>query len=202
MNVSVVIVTYNAQRNDWLKNCLDSLLNSSIKLSTIVIDNNSSDDTVSAIKNAYPTVKLFAFNQNQGFGKGNNIGIKKSYEDNADYVFLLNQDACIEPETLEKLIKVAGKNVNYGILSPMHLNGKGTALDLKFSSYLSPNNCANLISDFILSKERKEVYSTQYVNAAAWLLTRKCIELWEDLTPCFTFTAKMTIIYRGCSITT
>tara|TARA_Y100000385_G_scaffold285336_1_gene345074 strand:- start:4 stop:924 length:921 start_codon:yes stop_codon:yes gene_type:complete len=183
VKIFVVIVTFNGRK--WVNRCFLSFRKSQIPINVIVVDNGSTDGTQELIQEKYPEVDFGQSAENLGFGRANNIGIKKAYENNADYVFLLNQDAWIEPDTLEKLIKVAGNNVSYGILSPMHLNGKGTALDLKFSSYLSPNNCANLISDFILSKERKEVYSTQYVNAAAWLLTRKCIEVVGGFNPLF-----------------
>ena len=63
-----------------------------------------------------------------GFGEANNIGIKSSIKQGADYVFLLNQDAWIEKDTIKILLSVITKNENIGIASPIHLNGSGNCI--------------------------------------------------------------------------
>ena len=75
-------------------------------------------------------------NKNIGFGKANNIGISLAMKKGADYVFLLNQDAWVEDKTLEKLINIHRKQPKFGIVSPMHLNGKGDELDYNFSKFI------------------------------------------------------------------
>jgi GT2 family glycosyltransferase len=89
-----------------------------------VVDNNSADDTVNFIKANYPEVTLLEQNKNLGFGKANNIGISLAMKNEADYVFLLNQDAWVQPDTIEKLVSAHQREPQFGILSPMHLNGK------------------------------------------------------------------------------
>ena len=100
--VYVVIVTCNGEK--WVENCFDSLKNSSYPVETIVVDNSSTDNTVPRIKKAYSDVILIESDINLGFGRANNIGIKYALENQADYVFLLNQDAWIEKETIEKML--------------------------------------------------------------------------------------------------
>jgi len=73
--------------------------------------------------------------ENLGFGRANNIGIDYAQEHAFDYVFLLNQDARIEPDMLRRLVTAAEANREYGILSPVHLNGRGDATDFGFSEY-------------------------------------------------------------------
>ena len=176
----IVIVTHNGMQ--WLPKCLESVKAYSI----IVVDNNSKDDdTREFIKKEYPEVEIFEKEENLGFGAANNLGIKKAYEEGAEYVFLLNQDAWIESNTIEKLIVVAQKHKNFGILSPMHLNGPGTALDYNFSTFIGADRCKGLISDFTVRNPLEEVYSTTFVNAAAWLLSRKCIETVGGFNPSF-----------------
>jgi len=105
MNVIyVVIVTYNGMQ--WIDKCLDSLIHSSIPLNIIIIDNLSTDGTVDFIKHKYPTVELVETGKNLGFGKANNIGITHAVKQNADYVFLLNQDAWVGLNTIDELVKI------------------------------------------------------------------------------------------------
>ena len=56
--VSVIIASYNLEKNDWIHRCLNSLRNSTSDCNIIVVDNNSSDNTVGIIKEEYPEVTL------------------------------------------------------------------------------------------------------------------------------------------------
>ncbi|GAA4426793.1 glycosyltransferase family 2 protein [Pontibacter saemangeumensis] len=171
--VAVIIVTYNGLQ--WIDKCIGLLRNSSLPLTPIVVDNCSTDGTTSYIENNYPEVMLIKSNINLGFGKGNNLGIEKGLALDYDYFFLLNQDAWIESNTVEELVVANRNNPQYGILSPMHLNGVGSSLDSLFSRYLSSYNIPEIISDLYLSK-LQPVYTTNFINAAAWLVSRKCLE--------------------------
>jgi GT2 family glycosyltransferase len=162
-------------RRDWIQKCLDSLLASSVKTEIIVIDNGSADETVNFIRKNYPQVDLIEANENLGFAKANNLGIKKAYEQGADYVFLLNQDAWTEKDTIEKLVEAFEKLPEAGIVSPVHLNGSKTDLDYSFIDLISRTSVFNYLSDFYFSRVQ-EFYETHFVNAAAWLISRKCIE--------------------------
>lgn len=181
--IYVVIVSHNPMK--WIDKCMGSLKQSLCSLNTIVIDNNSSDDSGEYIKKNYPEVDYIQLVENLGFGAANNIGIKKAYEANADYVFLLNQDAWIEPDTIVTLIKAHKNEPQYGILSPMHLNGKGDGLDHNFSLYINPSKCKKLYSDIYLKSTKDKLYEVEFVNAAAWLLTRECIETVGGFNPSF-----------------
>ncbi len=167
--IYVVIVTYNGLK--WYDKCLGFLEQSSIPIKTIVVDNASTDGTQQYIKNKFPNVKLIESNENLGFAKANNIGIRYAYDKGADYVFLLNQDAWIFPKTLELLLDSFYNNNDAGIISPMHLNGKMNSLDFNFST----NMPGEFVSDSYFKKLKND-YEVPYVNAAAWLISRNCIE--------------------------
>ena len=169
MNIYTIIVSYNGIQ--WQDRCLGSLYKSNLKTHVIVIDNASTDNSVSHIKTNYPEVHLIEKVSNIGFAKANNIGIKKALENNADYVFLLNQDAWIEDDTLGELINAFIENDSVGIVSPIHLNGSNTGLDIGFTRCMGPD----FISDTYMGNLRK-YYSVPYVNAAAWMISRQCIE--------------------------
>jgi len=180
--IIAVVVWYNGLK--WVNKCLDSLRNSDCKLTTVVIDNGSTDGSIEQIKAHFPDVILIESETNLGFGKANNIGIKYALERGADYIFLLNQDAWINNNTISNLINVASKNLEYGIVSPVHLNGTNTGLDLNFSRNVSAISCPGFYSDLYINA-LKDIYSVENINAAAWLITAKCIGVVGLFEPAF-----------------
>jgi GT2 family glycosyltransferase len=182
-NIFTIIVTYNGSK--WITKCLKSLFDSTLPVRIIVIDNGSADDTCEKIRNEFPEVDLIKSSFNLGVCRANNMGIKKAYDFGATHFFLLNQDAWVETDTIEKLVVQQQKNMEYGVLSPMHLNGQGTALDFNFSNCIIPSKCANLYSDFCLNNIKDGIYKVDFVNSAAWLLSRECVEKVGGFNPSF-----------------
>jgi GT2 family glycosyltransferase len=176
--VYIIIVTYNAL--PWIDRCLQSCGNYPV----IVVDNASTDQTVAHIQTNYPKVTLLPQNKNLGFGQGNNAGISYALKQGAEQVLLLNQDAYLVENCLEILIEKQQQNPQFGILSPIHLNGKGDALDRNFGNYISPQKVPELISDLILNKP-KEFYEVPFVNAAGWLISQKCLHTVGGFDPIF-----------------
>ena len=181
MKVLVVIVTYNGEK--WIERCLNNVYDSSKPVNVIVIDNNSYDNTIKILKK-FNRINLIKLEENLGFGAANNIGLSYAYTKEFEYVFLLNQDAFIQQDTLEKLIEIAKKNSGYGIISPIHMNGDATLLDRNFSNYMSYDKNPFFYSDFINNKT-KPIYDIPFVNAAAWLLPRKTLETIGGFDPIF-----------------
>ncbi len=182
-DVVSVVVTYNGM--PWIDRCLGSLQSSSLPTRIVVVDNGSTDGTQQRIKEAYPAVHFIQAEKNLGFGQANNIGLRMALDTGADHAFLLNQDAWVLPETLDRLVEAANGDAKYGILSPMHLDGPGQQLDLFFSKCLAPDKCPDLYSDLILGRRNKDVYPAAFVNAAAWLVTRKCLLTVGGFSPFF-----------------
>ena len=184
MKVYVIIVTYNGKK--WYERCFDGLRQSTIPVTVLAIDNASSDDTVSFIKTHYPEVQLILSKKNAGFGQANNIGMKKAFVEGADYVFLLNQDAWIEPDTLKTLIEIHQSNQQYGILSPIHLTADKNQIEPLLLERLADHDTTDIhfVEDAYFNRLH-DVYDTKYVNAAAWLLPRKTLETVGGFDPIF-----------------
>jgi len=110
MSISVCIVTRN--RKDYLKRCLDSLLNQSCRFGElIIVDNGSDDGTVPFIKENYPQCRLIENNGNLGQDKGRNQAIGQS---KGEYVFCLDDDLILDKNYLEETMKVFPENKKAG----------------------------------------------------------------------------------------
>lgn len=173
--IIVIIVTYNGKQ--WIRKCLENLRESLIPVKTIIVDNNSTDDMPDYIGREFPEILLRKQDRNLGFGQANNIAIRDALARKADYVFLLNQDAYVFPDTIAKLVSAMQEHPDYGILSPLQLNAGGTALDARFRSFISNN----YPEDFVHTLETGDPghippFPVHFVNAASWMLSRKCIE--------------------------
>ena len=183
-SIFVVIVTYNGKR--WYDRCLSSLRASEVPLNIVIIDNASTDDTEEYITKQYPEVIFERSDKNLGFGQGNNKGIQIALSQGADYIFLLNQDAWIEPNTVRELINIHKANSDYGVLSPLHLNANKNSIEQLLLERIDDYRITDprLIDDLFFNR-LKDVYDTKYVNAAAWLLPRKTIETVGGFDPFF-----------------
>ncbi|MCX8677705.1 MULTISPECIES: glycosyltransferase [unclassified Apibacter] len=185
-NVYAIIVIYNGMKKNWIQKCFDSIFNSSIKINIIAIDNVSTDESVQFIKKNYPSVELIENQSNDGFGKANNIGIKRAFEKGADYFFLLNQDAWIQERTVEVLLKNSIDHPDYGILSPIHMNGEGNLIDQGFYNCVNPYKSRYLYSVLSTHKVSEElICDFDFVPAACWLLSKKIIEKIGGFNPTF-----------------
>jgi GT2 family glycosyltransferase len=159
----VIIATYNGET--WIERCLKSIPD---HYEVIVVDNNSSDTTLDYIETKFPSITLIKQTKNLGFGAANNIGISHALKQEAGYVFLLNQDAYLQTNTIETLINIHKENKEYGVLSPIHLNGSSDRLDFNFSNYVIKNK--KFLFDAVNQKYSKRIYEVPFVNAAAWLI--------------------------------
>ena len=79
--LAVVILNYN--RGDLLRACLRSIEQAQSRhdVQVWVVDNASSDDSVSVVRNEFPTVRLLVSERNGGFAAGNNLALREILDD-------------------------------------------------------------------------------------------------------------------------
>lgn len=123
--VSVIFVSYNTRK--LTAKAID-LVNKSQgfdqgEVDIIVVDNNSSDDTVSYLKKNHQEVTLLENKTNRGFGVGNNQGLKVA---KGKYILLLNTDAFVQSDTLKKLTEILEKNQDIVSVGPQLKNPDGS----------------------------------------------------------------------------
>ncbi len=101
-----VVVNWNGWQ-DTLK-CLDSLrVQDYPNLSVIVVDNGSTNESVSKIREAHPWVTLHETGENLGFPSGCNVGTRLAYAQGARWIWLLNNDTVAPPDTASRLVETA-----------------------------------------------------------------------------------------------
>ncbi|MBU1177599.1 glycosyltransferase family 2 protein [Patescibacteria group bacterium] len=112
--VAVVIVNFNGC--DLLPDCLGSLAQQSFTdFTTILVDNNSQDESIKYARNNYPAVKIIPCSKNHGFAEGNNIGIRVAFNKyNPKYIVTLNNDTKVDPVWLQKLVEQAAQDDKIG----------------------------------------------------------------------------------------
>src|SRR5687768_10072967 len=97
--ISVIIVSWNASK--YLEECLDSLSRGVVApYEVIVVDNASSDGSPDMVETKFPWVKLIRSQENLGFSKGNNVGIRAS---RGKYLALVNSDVNVFAGCLDEL---------------------------------------------------------------------------------------------------
>jgi GT2 family glycosyltransferase len=189
--VAVIIVVWNG-RDDTLE-CLDSLrADTYANKEIIIVDNGSTDDSVAAIRAAFPEVNILRTGRNLGFTGGNNVGIRSAQSKGADYVFLLNNDTTVEPAALSELVAAAEAEQRLGLLAPViHY------FDPPRAVWFAGSNIdlirATAYHNSALAPERTSLpYETPWISGCAMLLrTALAIELkgfddryylsWEDV---------------------
>lgn len=97
--VTVIIPNYNGK--DYIKDCLDSIFSQTMEADVIVVDNASDDGSLDIVK-TYENVKLIELEQNFGFCRAVNEGIRVT---KTKYLILLNNDTKAEPTFVEELYK-------------------------------------------------------------------------------------------------
>src|SRR5215212_684511 len=130
--VAVVIPNWNGAR--FLSTCLGSLREQSFKdFDVVVVDDNSTDDSVALVRRNFPEVRVLPLEENKGFSAAVNAGIRASH---SEYVALLNNDTEVDPRWLHALVEAAKAHPEAGLFASKmvdfydrrRLDGAGDAL--------------------------------------------------------------------------
>ena len=115
--VVVVIANWNLRKD--LLECLGSLYVTEYpNMRVIVVDNNSSDDSVEAVARAFPQAQLIARSDNGGYAAALNDGIRAGAVFDPDFFLILNNDTLVPPDTLRKLVDALLSDPRAAIAAP------------------------------------------------------------------------------------
>jgi len=112
--VSILVLNYNGKR--FLKECFDSLYQSEYpNYEVVLVDNNSTDDSVAYTQSEYPNVRIVQTGLNAGYSRAYNIAFRES---SGKYYILLNNDVVVDKNWLEPMVKAAEDDDRIGALQP------------------------------------------------------------------------------------
>lgn len=116
----VVTIILNTNRRADTLACLTSLAQSSYQNNQIIVlDNASSDGSVTAIRAAFPAVQIIELRTNLGYAGNNNVGIAAAIAQAADWVFVLNEDTILDVDCIQELVHFGESDQRIGIVGPM-----------------------------------------------------------------------------------
>lgn len=175
MKLSIIIVNFNTK--DLLRDCIQSIIRSiplnhplSSNYEVIVIDNASTDNSVSMVKKEFPQVKLIKNKRNLGFSKANNQGIKKT---RGEYILLLNSDTEIINNALKEIIDFAESKKDLGIAGPKLLNPDGRPQPSTAPFYTLPVTFLSLFGgDKFLRCSPSKTAKVAWVSGACFLIKK------------------------------
>lgn len=111
MKIFVIILNWNGKKDT--EECLQSLeKQTDTNFSILIVDNGSTDDSHKELHTKFPDVQWLLNKQNEGFAKGNNLGIKQALDLGAEAVILLNNDTTLDKEWFAKLKQFFIENPN------------------------------------------------------------------------------------------
>ena len=146
-NLSIVIVTLKSEK--VINKCINSI---DQNVPIIVVENSDNQKFKHDLESKYQNLKCILSGSNLGMGVANNIGIKSA---TTDFVFILNPDVTLEPNTLDELFLASKKLSEFTILSPINT-------DLNFPNYKIKK----------ISKEGNSPFLVDCVDGFSMLLNR------------------------------
>jgi len=116
--VIISVLNWNNYEDTIL--CIRSVLESDYpKYEIVIVDNNSTNNSVDQIKNAYPELRLIRSNHNHGYAGGHALAVEYAIGEKADAIWILNNDSTVYVNTLSKLVDAYNRHGRavYGSIS-------------------------------------------------------------------------------------
>jgi GT2 family glycosyltransferase len=113
--LSIILVNY--KKTELTNDCVKSLRESTFRdFNIIIVDNESTRTSFEELHSACPEANVLTSERNLGFGGANNAGIEFALQHGADLLLLLNNDAVVKKDTIEKLVETADEKPGAGVV--------------------------------------------------------------------------------------
>jgi len=134
-DITVIITTFKS--GEKIRNCLNSI-NRETKV--FLIENSNDSETKKNIEEEFRNVECILTGANLGYGKSNNIGLKKV---TTKYALILNPDATLHPSALKNFVKATEKIPEFAIMAP-YIQEKKSKNDKNYLKNISPVQVDNV----------------------------------------------------------
>jgi len=189
----VIVVVLNWNNYTDTASCLSSLRQLHYdNCEVVVVDNGSTDDSASQIRNAFPEVSVIETNSNLGFAAGCNVGIRYALGRDSHFIWLLNNDTVVDPEALQTLIDKATSDERMGAVgSAIYVMDDPTRLEAWGGGHV--NVWLGRSRQFLVPVHDSSI---DFITGASMLIAREAIEqvgvlseqffmYWEDADFCY-----------------
>jgi GT2 family glycosyltransferase len=190
-NVHIIILNWNGFADTAV--CLSSLRQLHYDhYKVTVVDNGSTDDSVSRLRNEFSWITLIETGKNLGFAAGCNVGIRHALAEGANFVWLLNNDTKVDPTALQALIETANTDPLIGAVgSAIYCMDRPERIQAWGGGYVSFWRGRSRHFQTPVSDQRVE-----FITGASLLISRQALEsvglldekffmYWEDADFCF-----------------
>jgi GT2 family glycosyltransferase len=178
----IFTIVLNYRDTDDTLRCIRSLRESSYRWQFVVVVDNGSDDRSAAIlREGLPATMLITSEENLGYAGGNNLGIRHALKRGADYVWILNPDTEVQPETLERMVRTMTRYPEIGIAGGRVLNGRNGGKTIWFNggridwttgartSHIDSGRLDSAVPD-------DRIHDVDYVTGASMLVRRQVFD--------------------------
>jgi GT2 family glycosyltransferase len=174
--IYIIVLNYNNAK-DTIE-CLESLYKLDYDLFHVVVcDNSSTDDSENKIKKwqvqmRVPNFTFIQTNKNRGYAGGNNVGIRFAMKQgDMDYVWILNNDTIVMPDSLSAVVKKMESDSTLGICGSKLVyswdKSRVQSLGGHFNKYLGTTS--HIINE-------KKLNCMNFVIGAAMLISNKFLQ--------------------------
>jgi GT2 family glycosyltransferase len=177
----ILILNWN-RREDTLA-CLESVSKINYPdLKVCVIDNGSTDGSIEAVQEQYPNFEQLLLRENKGYAEGNNCGAVHALAQGVDYLYILNNDTVVDPQSVQILVSAAEADEKIGAVGPLmyyfsepdRIWSAGGAMDWK------KGTCLNIGLNEIDRKQFSNQRLVDYIAGTALMVKRS---VWEKVGP-------------------
>ena len=169
-SVAIVILNYG-EINDTIR-LVKSLEESSYSnFQIVIIDNFSPNTTLTELIDSFPQYTIIRTPDNLGYAGGNNVGIKYLQQFGFDFVWILNPDTTVEPNTLENLFQAATNHTDINVFGSAICYGHrpetiwfaGGLIQVKPTGF----NTCHMYDGHEVDLLPQEVYEADYITGAS-----------------------------------
>lgn len=184
MDLSIIIVSYKVK--DKLKENLKAIYNSrrGFSFEIIVVDNNSQDGSGKMVKHMFPGVNIISNQENLGFARACNQGIKTA---KGEFMLLLNPDMQVQPDTLKKMLEWMKTNTQATVTSCKLQDVDNNILDnpRRFPTVWNqlaiilklPHLFPQLLNKYLYKdKDKTRILSVDSVKGAFFMMRKKAFD--------------------------
>lgn len=125
---TVLAIVVNFNGGQAVLRCVESLLaQTHSPLEILVVDNDSRDGSAEAVERRFPSVRVLRTGANLGWGLGCNRGMRAG---KGKYIALVNNDAWLEPDCIEEMVKAINLRPEYGSCASRILTAERDRLEV------------------------------------------------------------------------